>query len=34
LLAFRFLPSMRPAADVPSQVSREPQEVVEAVPGH
>jgi MFS transporter, DHA2 family, multidrug resistance protein len=34
LLAFRFLPSMRPAADVPSQVSREPQEAVEAVSGH
>ncbi len=34
LLAFRFLPSMRPAAEVPSQVSREPQEAVEAVQGH
>jgi DHA2 family integral membrane protein (MFS transporter) len=34
LLAFRFMPSMRPAAEVPSQVSREPQEAVEAVPGN
>jgi MFS transporter, DHA2 family, multidrug resistance protein len=35
VLAFRFMPSMRPAAEpAPAQVSPEPREAVEAVPGH
>jgi EmrB/QacA subfamily drug resistance transporter len=34
VLAFRFMPRRAPTAEVPSQVSAEPQEALEAVPGH